>query len=371
MRTTTGTSRSFLSSRAAVRSRTHSKRCTTLPSLLRPQQRDCERWILIVKRNRTAKLAFALIAAMLLLGGGSPAQEKSDHKRELLWGKLESKIKGLDEKFDGVLGVAVLDLTDGKTLLVNGDEVFPQASSIKIAILAELYHQEQQSRTGASGKARLGDLYTVRKEDLVDGSDIMLGLTPGVTRITNRDLATMMIAVSDNSATNVLIDRVGMENVSAMLAGLGLKQTLLRRKMMDLNAAREGRENVATPREMMALLEAIYRNRLFPKELTEDFTAVLATSWEQNHKRSAMLRGLPAGVRAAEKPGELEGVRADSGYVFASNRPYILCVMTTYDKDEKEAEEVITHIAAESYSYFDVVGRASDYGRVISPKNSK
>jgi beta-lactamase class A len=308
---------------------------------------------------------------MVLLGGSSFAQERSDHKREVLWGKLESKIKKLDEKFDGVLGVAILDLTDGKALVVNGDDVFPQASSIKIAVLAELYRQEQQARNGTSGKARLADLYTVRKEDLVADSDIMLGLTPGVTRVTNRDLATMMIAVSDNSAANVLIERLGMENVNSMLASVGLKNTHLRRKMMDLNAAREGRENVATPREMLLLLEAIYRNRLFSKELTDDFMTLLATSWEQNSKRSAMVRGLPAGVRSAEKPGELEGVRADSGYVFATNRPYILCVMTTYDKDEKEAEDLISHIATETYTYFDLVGRASDYGRVISPKNSK
>jgi beta-lactamase class A len=326
---------------------------------------------LIVKKNRARQFAFALLAATLLLSGSSFAQERSDHKRDVLWGKLESKVRTLDEKFDGVLGVAVLDLTDGKTLLVNGDEVFPQASSIKIAVLAELYRQEQQARNGASGNARLADLYTVRKEDLVADSDIMLGLTPGVTRVTNRDLATMMIAVSDNSAANVLIERLGMENVNSMLASVGLKNTHLRRKMMDLNAAREGRENVATPREMMTLLEAIYRNRLFSKELTDDFMNLLATSWEQNSKRSAMVRGFPAGVRSAEKPGELEGVRADSGYVFATNRLYILCVMTTYDKDEKEAEDVISRIAAETYTYFDLVGRASDYGRVISPKNSK
>ena len=324
-----------------------------------------------MKRNRARQFTFVLLAATLLLGGRSSAQEKSDHKREVLWAKLESKIKALDESFDGVLGVAVVDLSDGKTLLVNGDEVFPQASSIKIAVLAELYRQEQQSRDGATGKARLGDLYTVRKEDLVADSDIMLGLTPGVTRITNRDLATMMIAVSDNSAANVLIERLGMENVNAMLTSVGLKNTRLRRKMMDLNAAREGRENVATPLEMMTLLEAIYRNRMFSKELTDDFVTLLATSWEQNSKRSAMVRGLPAGVRSAEKPGELEGVRADSGYVFATNRPYILCVMTTYDKDEKEAEDVISRIAGETYAYFDLVGRASDYGRVVSPKNSK
>ena len=312
---------------------------------------------------------------MLFFGLAAAAQTAApvmkDQKREILWEKLAASVADTDKHFDGVLGLAVLDLTDGKTLLVHGDEVFPQASSIKIAVLAELYHQEQQARDGASGKARLADVYSVRKEDMVADSDIMLGLTPGVTRVTNRDLATMMVAVSDNAATNVLIDRVGMENVNAMLAGLGLKQTLLRRKMMDLNAARQGRENVATPREMLVLLEAIYHNRLFSKELTEDFIGVLATSWEQNHKRSAMLRGLPAGVRAAEKPGELEGVRADSGYVFASNRPYILCVMTTYDKDEKEAEDLITRITGLTFSYFDLAGRASDYGRVISPRNSR
>src|SRR5882724_53562 len=178
---------------------------------------------------------------------GTCCPERTEQKREVLWGKLQESIAAVNKQFDGVLGVAVLDLTDGKNFLLIGDEVFPQASSIKIAILAELYHQEQQTRDGAKGKARLGDLYTLRKEDLVADSEVMLGLTPGVTRLTNRDLATMMIAVSDNSAANVLIDRVGMENVNATLAGLGLKYTRLQRKMMDLKAAREGRENVASP----------------------------------------------------------------------------------------------------------------------------
>jgi beta-lactamase class A len=98
---------------------------------------------------------------------------------------------------------------------------------------------------------------------------------------------------------------------------------------------------------------------------------MLATGWSQNSKRSAVLRGLPAGVRAAEKPGELEGVRADSGIVFTPDRPYVLCVMTTYAKDERSAEDAISRIAGLTYSYFDLVGRASDYGRVISPRNSK
>ena len=95
--------------------------------------------------------------------------------------------------------------------------------------------------------------YTVDARDLVDGSAIMSGLTPGVTRVTNRDLATFMVAVSDNSATNVLIDRVGMQNVNALLDSLGLHQTRLQRKMMDVKAAQEGRENISTPNEMMTL----------------------------------------------------------------------------------------------------------------------
>ena len=170
-------------------------------------------------------------------------------KQDILWQKLESTINDVDHNLDGVLGVAILDLSSGKKFLLHADDVFPQASSIKIAVLAELYRQAQD------GKLKLTDLYTVQASDLVADSDIMGGLTPGVSRITLRDLATMMVAVSDNSATNVLIDRVGMENVNALMDSLGLAHTRLRRKMMDLNAAGEGRENVSTPAEMMALLE--------------------------------------------------------------------------------------------------------------------
>jgi beta-lactamase class A len=71
---------------------------------------------------------------------------------------------------------------------------------------------------------------------------------------------------------------------------------------------------------------------------------------------------------AASKPGELEAVRNDSGIIFVKNRPYILCVMTTYLKDEKDGSAAIRKITALTYSYFDRVSRASEYGRVVSPK---
>src|SRR5207248_4742770 len=258
-------------------------------------------------------LAATLVIATCWTIAATPAaqpqnsDQKTAAKQQVLWDKLESSIREVDHNLDGVLGVAIEDLTTGQKFFLHEDELFPQASSIKIAVLAELYHQAQLSAQGASGKAKLSDLYTISSSDLVPDSDIMLGLTPSVTRITNRDLATMMVAVSDNSATNVLIDRVGMENVNALMDSLGLTHTRLRRKMMDVKAAGEGRENISTPREMMSLLEQIYRGKVLNKEMAADFLKMLST-----HKQSFIPRDLPDGVRTANKPGELEGVRNDS-----------------------------------------------------------
>jgi len=301
-----------------------------------------------------------LLATVWAQNVSNPSNSSAPSKQQVLWQKLEANISDVDHGLDGVLGVAILDLSSGQKFLLHSDDVFPQASSIKVAVLAELYRQAQ------AGKLKLTDLYTVQATDLVPDSTIMGGLTPGVTRITLRDLATMMIAVSDNSATNVLIDRVGMENVNALMDSLGLAHTRLRRKMMDLKAASEGRENISTPAEMMTLLEDLYRGKVLNKEMTADFFVMLSTP-----KNSFIPRDLPEGSKIANKPGELEGVRNDSGVVFVENRPYVICVMTTYLHRERDGEEAIAKISAAAYRMFDRLARASEYGRVVSPGNGK
>jgi beta-lactamase class A len=311
--------------------------------------------------NRRLPLILVIVLTLSCSIGIASAQNSAalPEKQDVLWSKLEKSIEEVDRGLDGVMGLAIVDLTDGHKYGLHAGDVYPQASSIKICVLAELYRQAQE------GKLNLTDLYTVNAADLVQDSDILGGLTPGVTRITLRDLATMMVAVSDNSATNVLIDRVGMENVNSFLSARGLRSTRLRRKMMDLKAAAEGRENISTPNEMATLLQDLYQGKILNREMTDDFFKMLAT-----HKDSWIPRYLPDDLKIADKPGSLEGVRNDSGVIFVEKRPYILCVMTTYLRRERDGEEAISNISLAAWRMFDRLSRASEYGRVVSPGNS-
>src|SRR6266705_859983 len=304
--------------------------------------------------NRTLFLFLAFCFSQTL-----SAQQTLPPKEHILFQKLDSTMQSESRNLDGVLGTYVLDLTNGNSLALNADETFPTASTVKIAILVELFHQAQL------GKLNLNDPYVLQSKDLVGGSGISSALTPGTTKLTLRDVAVLMISVSDNSMTNVIIDRVGMDNVNALLDSLSLTHTRLRRKMMDLKAAAEGRENVATPREMMTLREDLYRGKVLNKQLTDDFFNLLSI-----HKESYIPRELPEDFRVANKPGELEGVRNDSGIVFTGNRPFVISVMTSYLRHERDGGQAIIRIAAAAYQMFDRLSRASEFGRVISPHDS-
>ena len=120
-----------------------------------------------------------------------------------------------------------------------------------------------------------------------------------------------------------------------------------------------GDENVATPQEMARLLEAIYNQKVLNNETTAALIKQLSTL-----KQSYISRLLPESVQVANKPGELEAVRTDSGIVFAANRPFAISVMTAYDRDERAAERLISEVALEAYRYFEMRGKTSEYGCV-------
>ena len=285
----------------------------------------------------------------------SDTQESQRAKQDVLWSRMEDSIRGIVRQTDAVVGVAIVDLTDQRSFYMNADAVYPTASTIKIAVLAELYRQHELG----SG-AKLGDLYTVNAKDGVGTEGILQSMSAGVSRITNRDLALLMVSLSDNSATNVLIDRVGMDNVNAWLVQLGLERTRLRRHMLDVKAAQEGRENTSTPRELVTMLQALHGGRVFGKATTDDFFKMLATQ-----KSSYIPRLLPADLMSANKPGSLDAVRNDAGIVFVPGRPFAIAVMTTFARDEIDAEQCIARIAREAWSYFDRVGKSSPLGRIV------
>jgi beta-lactamase class A len=301
-------------------------------------------------------LAAAFFAAAILPGTATAAEPSP--KERIVLGKLRDRIAAVDARLDGVLGVYVEDLRTGEKIEVRADEPFPTASSIKLAVLYELYRQAQE------GRVSLGEL-TRPPANRVGGGGILQELGDGVS-LSWRDLAVLMIGWSDNEATNVLVRRVGMDAVNARLDALGLPHTRLRRLMMDLEAARRGDENASTPREIARLAAIVGRGEGLPSDAARDMLAVATVA----DGLSPFRRGLPAGQHAVSKPGALEGVRCEAAWVDLPGRPYAAAVMTTYLKREADAEAAIAEVSAAIYDTFDRLARSSSLGRVISERDS-
>jgi beta-lactamase class A len=196
-----------------------------------------------------------------------------------------------------------------------------------------------------------------------DPDPILNKLGDGTVSMSLRDLAVFMIVLSDNTATNILIDRLGMESINAGIQRLGLKETKLRRRMIDLEAARKGNENVSTPRDIMTLLEKVFRGDALDASHTQEFLRILRLP--KNTYQSDFRRALPPDLAIADKAGSLDAVRCDSGIIEIAGHPIILCVMTTYLHNDAEGERAIEDVARLTYSYFSRLAKSSPYGRPI------
>jgi beta-lactamase class A len=263
-----------------------------------------------------------------------PTQSSAPTASELKQ-KFEHRAAEIAARVDGVMGYAIVDLSSGDRFTHLHDQTFPTASTIKIAIVYELFKQVEE------GSLRLEETMVLDRTKAVGGTGVLADL--GTPTLSIRDYATLMVRLSDNTATNVLIDRLGMEKIAKRMQSLGLPGTKLRRHMMDTAAARRGDENVSTPDEIARLLQAIAK--------MPDAVALLKKS-----KESRLRRGLPEGIETADKPGELDGVRVDAGIVYAKNRPYVLSVITTFLKNEGEGERAIEDLSRAAYEYFNRLG---------------
>jgi len=295
-----------------------------------------------------AYVRWLLIAFVFLAGSSLRAQD------DVLKSKLLARFNAITSSADAVVGVAIKDLTSGQEIVINGDEVFPQASAIKIHILAELYRQAEK------GTLRLSDIVQIPASARVGGSGVLQELGASSVSMSYRDYAVLMIVLSDNTATNLLIDRLGMENVNGFLQSIGVKATKLQRVMMDLKAATEGRENIGTPKEVMMVLEKMYRGQLVSKTASADMLSIL-----RKPKEGPLRAGIPEAIDLADKRGDVEGVKCDVGIVFLPGAPYAICVMTKLLQNETDGERIITEISRMTYQYFERKANSNEYGRRI------
>ncbi len=269
---------------------------------------------------------------------------------KIIHDKTEAALKEIAKNAKGVVGIAALDLTDGKSILVNENLQFPQASAIKIPILMEVYKQ------AAEGKFKLTDKSLINKQNKVGGSGILYAFEENYSELSIKDLAMLMIVLSDNSATNILIDLVGMNSINETLQSLGLKNTYVKRKMLDVAASKRGDENLSNPLDALKIMEILYKGEFVNKELCNQILDVLKIP-----KSGSINSVLPSSIPVAFKMGEINGVDTEWSIIYLKNRPYILVIMENYEL-EQEAKKLMKNISEVMYNYYSRIGKSSPYG---------
>jgi beta-lactamase class A len=261
--------------------------------------------------------------------------------QEVAMRELRRKLWGIARRLGGTVGLVVQHLDSGEELLLHPDEVFPAASVIKIAILAEAMRQVE------AGTLTLNTTVRLAAKDVVGGSGVLLELHPGL-ELTVEDLLRLMIVVSDNTASNLLINRLWLENVALSMVQWGLTASKLRRKFFDYTAQALGLDNFITPREMARLLGMMVRGELPRSQAMLDLLA-------RCQDRSKMALYFPEEQCIAHKSGEIEGVRHDVGVVYtaeAKPRPlFIFCALTKGQADVVATDQAIGRLCRLVYDY--------------------
>ena len=269
--------------------------------------------------------------------------------------KFQRTLDHLAETAAGVVGVSVVDLGSGRRWDVSGATVFPQGSAIKIPLLIELF------RRADARELALDDRVTLTAADRTGGSSLLQYFADGGSALSLHDLAVPMVVLSDNTATNMLIDAVGLDRVNATMARLGFPNTLFRRKMIRPEDQAGGRENVSTPREAADLMARLSRCDV---PLTPASCAEVVRLLELP-KGGTFRAPIPAAVAVAWKPGSLDGVSTAWGIVKLAGAPYAMAVMVTYG--DGSAADVVGRISAAAYAHFAQRAGATALGARVPP----
>lgn len=295
---------------------------------------------------RSCFIALAMIGSM----SGVAAQSLSAELRK----KSEDEIRSVLASSSSLNGLAAIDLTTGDGFFFNESSVFPQGSAIKIPVLMEVYKQAKE------GKFQLSDRREIKSKELVGGTGILKDFDyPASLPIGN--LAVLMITLSDNVATNNLIDLVGMQRINKTLSDLGMVATRIQRPMMDLAAAARGSENTSSPLEAVRILALLYNGKFSDEETALDVINVLKKNSRENSRLAA---GIPVNVSMVFKTGVLPGVSTEWAIIYLPGRPYAVSAMQTY-RVPGEEDLVLERVSKILYQYFWRIENASKLGNYI------
>ncbi len=275
----------------------------------------------------------------------------------ILHDKTQVILENLSFEADGVVGFHAFDPDNPEDEFdVFADEVFPTASIIKVPILLEFYRQ------AADGVLDPCEVRPLRDDVKVGGSGVLQFLSDK-TQLTLEDWAKLMINLSDNTATNYMIDVVGMDNVNRVIEQLGLVDTRLRRKMQAKGIDPDKVENLTTPREFSTLLMMIMNHDGLDSGVCEKTLGALKL-----YKDGIIRDALPGDFEVADKSGWMGAVQCDSGIVYAE-KPYIVTVMAkhipSWDRNGAETRDMMKQAVAGIHDYYQNIATASRYGRRI------
>lgn len=286
---------------------------------------------------------------------------------------LEQKLLDITQGASGTFGVTVKHLQTGEAASINGNELFQLASTFKIPILATLYRDVE------AGKLSLDDRFKVSEEDLVPGSGVLQELHLGV-EVTVKDLAMLMIIVSDNLATDRLLKLVGTEQVTAYMRELGLENTHIHHSCWDLLSlcvgmepqaySREAlnkilawkfdpssivfqadpRNNAATPEDMAKLVELIAKKQIISEQACDGMLDILFR--QQFNSRLPYM--LPAKTKVAHKTGTLSDCVNDVGVIYLpeDKGSFAISVLSKNNPTMEEGERTIGRLARAAYDHF-------------------
>ena len=271
---------------------------------------------------------------------------------------LEARIAPLAKAHRGKVAVAVKNLKTGEEFYLNADEAMPTASLIKLPVMVEAYWQASE------GKVKLEKTLTLAKGDKVQGSGILTSHFSDGATFPMKDAVRLMIVYSDNTATNMVIDQIGLPSTNARMETLGLKNTKLNAKVfradtrLDQEFGKKYGLGSTTAREMVKLLEMIDAGKVVSPAACQEMLGHLKACDD----KEKMPRFLPAGTVVAHKTGSVNASKTDAGIITTKSGPVAVCVLTDANEDQRwvidnTAQVLIGKIAREVYDHFTPAGK--------------